>query len=91
MTAYLVISDPKRGAAYRDAVMPLIAKFGGRHASKAESVALLEGRDDERRIALFQFASVDDIKAFWNSPEYQPVKALRQGVAVLDAWAVPGI
>lgn len=95
MTAYLVmqitVTDPKRWADYRDAVMPLIARFGGRHASKAEGVAMLEGRTDERRIAIFEFASVDDIHAFWSSPEYGPVKELRQGAAVLEAWAVPGV
>ena len=94
MTAYLVmqitITDLERWAAYRDAVMPLIASFGGRHASMTEGVALLEGRSDERRIALFEFPSPEDIQAFWNSPAYVPVKALRQGAAILEAWAVPG-
>ena len=69
--------------------MPLITRFGGHHASKAEGVALLEGQSDERRIAIFEFPSMDDIQAFWNSPDYVPVKALRQGAAILEAWAVP--
>ena len=94
MTAYLVmqitITEPERWAAYRDAVMPLIASFGGRHVSNAEGVVMLEGRRDERSIALFAFAAMDDIQAFWDSPEYVPVKALRQGAAMVEAWAVPG-
>lgn len=95
MTAYLVmqitITDPKRWGDYREAVMPLIARFGGRHASEAEGVVMLEGCSDERRIALFEFASVDDIQAFWKSPEYEPVKKLRKEAAVLEAWAVPAV
>jgi uncharacterized protein (DUF1330 family) len=31
------------------------------------------------------------IHAFWNSPEYVPVKKIRQGAAVLDIWAMEGI
>lgn len=95
MPAYLVmqitITDPKRWGDYRDAVMPLIDSFGGRHASKAEGVAMLEGRSDERRIVLFEFPSTEDIQAFWNSPEYRPVKELREGAAVVEAWVVPGV
>ena len=94
MSAYLVmqitITDPRRWGAYRDAVMPLIAKFGGRHASKPDGVELLEGHSDDRRIAMFEFPSMDAIREFWTSPEYGPVKELRQGAAVLEAWAVPG-
>ena len=94
MPAYLVmqitITDPARWGEYRDAVMPLIAKFGGRHASKPEGVELLEGQADERRVVMFEFPSAQAIKTFWASPDYVPVKALRQGAAVLEAWAVPG-
>ena len=56
MAAYFVmqttITDPKRWGEYRNAVMPLIARFGGRHATKAEGVEMLEGRSDERRITI---------------------------------------
>lgn len=94
MAAYLVmqvtINDPKRWGDYRDAVMPLITQFGGRHASKPEGISMLEGQGDERRIALFEFPSTDAIRAFWDSPEYGSVKELRKGAAILEAWAVPG-
>lgn len=94
MAAYLLvqvtIADEARWAAYRDAVGPLIARFGGKRASEAAGVELLEGRDDGRRVVMFEFPSMDAVRAFWNAPEYQPVKALRRGAAALEAWAVPG-
>jgi uncharacterized protein (DUF1330 family) len=31
------------------------------------------------------------IHAFWDSPEYVPVKKLREGAAVPDVWAVEGV
>ncbi len=92
MTAYLVmritIGDAARWADYRKAVVPLIAEFGGRHVSGG--VERLEGDDNGQRIALFEFPSVQAIHAFWNSPEYVPVKELRRGAATLDVWAMPG-
>lgn len=93
MTAYLVmqitITDEERWGRYRDAVMPLLARFGGKRMTKGESL-FLEGRDDGRRIVMFEFASMEAIHAFWDSPEYGPVKELRRGGATLEAWAVTG-
>lgn len=94
MTAFLAmqitITDEARWDTYRDAVVPLIALFGGKRVSQSAGAVLLEGRDDGRRIVLFEFPSMDAIHAFWRSPEYQPVKELRRGAATLEAWAVPG-
>jgi uncharacterized protein (DUF1330 family) len=30
-----------------------------------------------------------ELHAFWESPEYAPIKELRRGVADLNIWAVP--
>lgn len=94
MAAYLimqiVITDEEQWRKYRAAVVPLIASFGGAHAARSGGAERLEGRDDGRRIAVFEFPSMEAIRAFWNSPEYRPVKELRRGAATLDAWAVPG-
>ena len=93
MAAYLVmtiaIEDHARWKTYREAVMPLITRFGGRHVSGHEAPDRLEGLDDGRRIAMFEFASMADIRAFFASPAYAPVKDLRRGAATLDAWVVP--
>ena len=93
MTAYMLvqgtITDEARYAEYRRAVVPLIETFGGKHV-RGGAVELLEGRQDERRTALFEFPSVQAIHAFWNSPEYGPVKELRRGAADLEIWAIPG-
>ncbi len=94
MTAYMLvqgtISDEEKYRAYREAVMPLIGTFGGQHV-RGGTVELLEGRQDERRIALFEFPSMEAVRAFWNSPEYGPVKELRRGAADLEVWAIPGL
>ncbi len=94
MTAYMLvqgtITDEEQYGKYREAVISLIETFGGKHV-RGGTVELLEGQQDERRTALFEFPSMKAIHAFWNSPEYGPVKKLRHGAAVLDIWAIPGL
>ena len=58
MTAYMIVqsivTDEEQYGTYRQAVVPLIQAFGGKHV-RGGTVELLEGRKDERRIALFEF------------------------------------
>ena len=93
MIAYMIvqatITNAEQFGKYREAVMPLIASFGGKHV-RGGTVELLEGQQDGRGIALFEFPSMDAIHSFWNSSEYVPVKEIRRGAATLDVWAVPG-
>ena len=93
MTTFLVmrieVADAERWRGYRDAVMPLIARFGGRHVTGAGRSERLEGGEGAV-IAMFEFPSMAAVRAFWDSPDYVPVRALRAGAATLEAWAVPG-
>jgi uncharacterized protein (DUF1330 family) len=92
MPAFMIvrakITDEERFARYRKAVMPLIETFGGKHV-RSGSVELLEGEQEGRGIALFEFPSMDAMRAFWDAPEYAPVKELRREAAVLEVWGVP--
>ncbi len=93
MPAYMIVQttivNEGQFGKYREAVMPLIASFGGKNV-RAGTAELLEGQQDGRGIALFEFPSMEAVYAFWNSPEYIPVKEIRRGAATLDIWAVPG-
>ena len=91
MIVQITITDEEKYKHYRTAVVPLIAKFGGKAVVRSATVHLLEGHHDGRRLVMFEFPSMEAIHAFWNSPEYAPVKKLRQGAATLNIWAVPGI
>ncbi len=95
MAAYFIvqitISNEDQWAKYREAVGPLMVKFGAKPLVRGETVECLEGHHGEQRMAMFEFPSMDAIHAFWNSPEYVPVKELRHGAATLDVWAVPGV
>ena len=88
MAAYLIaahkIVDPEQFVAYLRQVAPLITEFGGRYLTRPGSHMILEhslGQPD--RAVILEFPDMAALNAFYNSPEYQPIFALRQG-ATLD-------
>jgi uncharacterized protein (DUF1330 family) len=89
--AYLIvvgsINDPHEWAVYRAVVLPLIQRFGGIPLTGGGGAELLEGA--KNTIVIFEFPSMTELHAFWESPEYAPIKELRRGVADLNIWAVP--
>jgi uncharacterized protein (DUF1330 family) len=95
MSAYLVvqatITDEPQFQKYREAVVPFIATFGGKFAAKGAKVEVLEGQHDTRSVVMFEFPTMEAIHAFWNSPDYVPIKKLREGTATINLWAFPGV
>ena len=74
---------------YQSRVQPMIEAHGGRFRASGVGLEVLEGTHDGRRLIVFEFASMEAIRGFWNSPGYAELKALRAGAARIDAWAVP--
>jgi|KBSMisStandDraft_5_1062788.scaffolds.fasta_scaffold2082491_2 uncharacterized protein (DUF1330 family) len=74
---------------YQAAVQPLMASFGGRLKGTGVGLEVLEGSHDGRRLVVFEFPSMNAIHSFWGSSEYKKVKALREGAAKIDVWAIP--
>ena len=95
MSAYLIvqvnIADEAQYQKYREAVGPLLTKFGGKFLVRGAKVEALEGHHDGRRLVIIEFPSGEAIHAWWNSAEYAPVKKLRLGAATSDIWAVQGV
>lgn len=94
MAAYLFIqgevTDKPRYKAYQEAVLPLINRFDGKLLASGSGLEVLEGQYDGRRLLVFEFPSMERLKAFWNAPEYIAVKRLREGAARMNIWAVRG-
>ncbi|HXU43444.1 MAG TPA: DUF1330 domain-containing protein [Burkholderiales bacterium] len=93
MAALLIIqatvTRKDRYKTYQEAVKPLMASFGGRLKASGVGLEVLEGAHDGRRLIVFEFDSMDTIRAFWNSKQYAAVKSLREDAAKIDVWAVP--
>jgi uncharacterized protein (DUF1330 family) len=73
---------------YQSAVQPLIASFGGRLKASGIGLEVLEGVHDGRRLIVFEFDSMESIRAFWSSSTYATIKPLREGAAKIDVWAL---
>jgi uncharacterized protein (DUF1330 family) len=93
VTALLIIqASVLRKEAYKEyqaAVRPLIESRGGKLRATGVELEVLEGAHDGRRLVVFEFPSMDAIRRFWHSPEYEKVKTLRKDAASIDVWAVP--
>jgi uncharacterized protein (DUF1330 family) len=90
MPAYLVvehiITDAAKFEEYRVKVGPMIAKHGGRYLTKGGSHKMPEGGHwKPERVVIIEFPDMASLNAWYNSPEYQPLIALRkQSTSELD-------
>jgi uncharacterized protein (DUF1330 family) len=83
MPAYLIvehkITDAEKFDRYRTAVGPMIAKHGGRYLTKGGNHRFPEGGHWlPERVVIIEFPSMDALNAWYTSPEYQPLIALRK-------------
>ena len=83
MPAYLYatldVSDPVAYEQYRQQVPALIAAHGGRYLVRGGATEVLEGDVKPMRQVILEFADMARLKAFYNSPAYQTLVAVRQG------------
>ena len=54
-------------------------------------VAVLEGDPRLQRVVVLEFPSLEQLKAFHASPEYQSLKSIRQRASRSIAYAVEGV
>ena len=104
MAAYLIVHrreivDPERLKEYSNGINATIARFGGRVVVRADRFEVLEGDwhpgrkgDDSHpeRITVIEFPDMARLKAWYDSPDYAPLKAVRQASAVCDVAAADG-
>ena len=95
MPAYLhgeiEITGPEAYEEYRRQVPAMIAAHGGRYLVRGGDAELLEGEGPLRRQILLEFPSLAALRAFYDAPEYQPLKALRQRASTGRLVAVEGV
>ena len=83
MPAYLIaehkITDPVKFEEYRVKVGPMIAKHRGRYLTKGGSHKMPEGGHwNPERVVIIEFPDMASLNAWYTSPEYQPLIALRK-------------
>jgi uncharacterized protein (DUF1330 family) len=95
MTAYLVadieIHDEKAYEEYRRRVPAIIAQYGGRYLVRGSRCEVLEGEWRPQRGIVIEFPSIDAARRFLASPEYRPLRAIRQRAARTSLVAFEGV
>jgi uncharacterized protein (DUF1330 family) len=81
MAGYLIanieVKDPAKFEEYRQKVVPVIEKFGGRYLIRGGDVRHLEGNLPLQRLVVLEFPTLEAVQRFYNSAEYEPILKLR--------------
>ena len=95
MPAYLhadiEITDTATYEEYRRQVPAMIAAHGGRYLVRGGAMQVLEGQRSASRRVILEFPDMAHLLAFYNSPEYAPMKALRQRASHGSLVAIEGV
>ena len=95
MPAYLIIkariSDPAGFAAYARQVPALVWQCGGRYRVMGGEQQLLEGGGEGERMVVSEWPDRAAALAFWRSPQYVALKALRAGTGEFEVRLVEGV
>ena len=95
MAAYLLVdievTDPAAYEAYRAQVPALIAAHGGRYLVRGGAAEVLEGTWQPKRTVVLEFPNMKALKAFWEDPQYQPLRTVREHAARSNLVAVQGV
>jgi uncharacterized protein (DUF1330 family) len=95
MAAYVLgrvaVSNLEQYKKYGEASTAVAAKFGGKFLVRGGQTISLEGPVDARRMVIIEFPSLRHAQDWYQSPEYQAAKTLREGVAVAEFLAVEGV
>jgi uncharacterized protein (DUF1330 family) len=84
------VSDPAGFGEYRQQVGTTMERYGGVLRVGGAEPDVREG-DWRPTLVIIEFPNAEQARAWYDSPEYQPLKALRQRSAAVDLLFVDGI
>jgi uncharacterized protein (DUF1330 family) len=95
MSAYLVcwveVRDPEAYAKYAAKTPSVIARHGGRFLVRGGDIQTLEGAPFGGRLVIVEFPNAAAVSAFYDSPEYQAARAIREPVSTARLFVAPGV
>ena len=94
MSAYVIlqieVTDPEKHAKYREIATAIVEKYGGKYLAGGGRMEVVEGQSLPR-IVVVEFPSMDAFRQFYDAPEYQAAKALRQSATRGTMLVVEGL
>ncbi len=85
------VQDPEGYEEYKAPAAATVIASGGRYLVRGGKTEVLEGDWQPKRIVVLQFDSVEQARAWYNSEEYQPLKAVRQRTTNTRMILVEGV
>jgi uncharacterized protein (DUF1330 family) len=94
MAAYVVVDidvkDPEAYKRYVALAPASVEAHGGKYLARAGRTEKLEGDWLPRRLVILQFDSMEQARAWLDSPDYAPVKKLRHQSASTNMVVIEG-
>ena len=85
MAAYIIaevrVTDPVAYEDYRRQVSATLERYGGRFLVRGGAAQPLEGGWEPKRIVVLEFESGERARSWYDSPEYGPLRRLRQSAS----------
>jgi uncharacterized protein (DUF1330 family) len=95
MPAYVIaemdVHDEAQYEHYKAAAPAAVTAYGGTYIARGGELAHLEGEWNPKRVVILQFEDLAAAKRWYESPEYQEARALREGAAKMSLVAVDGL
>jgi uncharacterized protein (DUF1330 family) len=94
MSAYVIVdievTDPAGYEEYKKLAPAAVKFYGGKYLARGGPNETLEGNWHTQRLVILEFESMERAKAWLNSPEYAPARALRHKFARSKMIVVEG-
>jgi uncharacterized protein (DUF1330 family) len=90
LIAHVQVTDQDGWKQYIAALPATLAPYHVKTLSRAAPVALDASTPPAGSTVILAFNSMDDLKAWWNSPAYQAIIPLREKSAKSVVYALPG-
>lgn len=95
MAAYVVmeieVHDPVLYEDYKKLSTPALTRYGGRFIVRGGQAESYEGEWHPQRLVIAEFASIEKVKEWWDSPEYREARAIRQRASTARMVVLPGV
>ena len=95
MAAYVIanieVTDPAVYDDYRKGVAATITAHGGRFLARGGAAESLEGEYAVKRMVIVEFSDMAALRAWYASPEYQPLLEMRKRASNGDLFIVQGV
>jgi uncharacterized protein (DUF1330 family) len=95
MAAYVIVEvevlDKEKYDNYRPLAAKTIAQYGGRYIVRGGASEVLEGDSKPGRLVILEFPSAEVARNWYNSPEYNEGRAMRQASSRSRMVVVDGI